>query len=1066
MAATYTSTLAGSGDSGHLDDTALVAEFYSPLAAAQDSSGNWFIADSENHTIRKITPDGIVSTFAGTAGSSGSTDGTGVVARFNYPSGIAIDSQDRIYVSDHFNHTIRLITAGGVVSTFAGSAGLDGSANGTGTVARFYGPEDIAVADDDSLYVADYGNKTVRKITPAALVSTISTVTNEVGGITVDADNNLFVSMKNAIYKVNSTGVVTLFAGMPDIAGHLDAVGTAARFDYPLGLDITDAGELYVADYNNHVVRLIDSAGVVSTFVGQTNHTGNINGQNDLAYFRNPRNVAIADDGNVIVVDESGNMIREASFPVIYDTESTDVPLSFVDGVTNKSTITVSGLDAPLVDIDLTLTITKGWVSEVSAYLRGPQGQQVELFSGLSNSGSNFVNTLLDSDAAKTVHFSGATAPFTGRYKPEGSFTNFNGVSPNGVWTLEIVDDAVFSDLGTLQSWSLSLATETESFESPIGGGADGMGGGIFTSTFAGSGSTGTVDGVGVTAEFNNPAGMAIDSQGNLFVADRVNNTIRKITAAGVVSTFAGIPGVAGFTNGPGVTAKFSYPSDIAIDSADNLYVADRFNNQIRKITPGAVVSTFAGNTTYGSSDGTGVVARFFGPVGIAIDADGILYVADSDNNIIRRISTSANVITLAGTAGVSGSDDGIGSAARFYGPHGITVNNVGNVFVCDFYNHTIRKIEPDGTTTTYAGSAGEWGSSDGAGSAARFREPAGIEVDNSGNLYVADSRNSCIRKISSAQEVTTLAGDSLLPGSTDGQNDAARFVFLDGIAAGSDGDLFVTAYHKVRHIEFSNILVVSNTVPLNLVAGATVCSTISVNSVTGPVIDLDVTLNINQEWVSDLDVYLQSPSGTTIELFTAVGDAGNNFTDTVLDDEAYYMIGEVGAGSTPFTGRYRPEGDLSNVEGADVNGNWLLKLTLDPSASAGSLDNWSLSAVLDSSSDSDGDGLSDAYEIGIGTDPENTDSDNDGAEDGDEIAAGTVPTDAADVFDISAVSNAVNGIVIAWQSRLGRVYTVKTGIEPDFITNNIHQVSGNGRIQSYTNTVEADIKFYRLGVE
>ncbi len=589
---------------------------------------------------------------------------------------------------------------------------------------------------------------------------------------------------------------------------------------------------------------------------------------------------------------------------------------------------------------------------------------------------------------------------------------------------------------------------------------------GMFTSTFAGSGSTGTVDGVGSAASFNNPAGMAVDSHGNLFVADSANNTIRKITPNAVVTTFAGIPGVSGFTNGPGSSAMFDNPSDIAIDANDNLYVADSFNNQIRKITPDAIVTTFAGNTTSGSSNGVGTAASFFGPQGITIDAAGVLYVTDSENNTIRKITTTTNVTTLAGTAGTLGSADGTGAAARFNGPRGITVDNLGNIFVSDFYNHTIRKITPEGITTTYAGSAGEHGSTDGIGNAARFYEPSGIEIDNSGNLYVADNRNYCIRKISPQQNVTTLVGDNTSAGEIDGQNDAARFIFLDSIASGANGDFFITSHYKVRQLQFVNIQTISNTVPLNLAAGSTVSSIISINSITGTIVDLDVKLNISQEWVSELNVYLQSPSGTTVELFTAVGSAGNNFTDTILDDEAAKIIGETGSGGTPFTGRFRPEGDLSAVEGSNIAGNWTLQLTLAPDATEGTLNNWSLSCVLDSSGDSDNDGLSDSYEIGIGTDPENPDSDNDGASDGNEITAGTSPTDPNDIFAISDINSTTGNIEIAWQTRLGKIYTVKSGNSPDLITNDIYQVNGTGQIQNYTNTPESGIKFFRLDVK
>jgi hypothetical protein len=245
-------------------------------------------------------------------------------------------------------------------------------------------------------------------------------------------------------------------------------------------------------------------------------------------------------------------------------------------------------------------------------------------------------------------------------------------------------------------------------------------------------------------------------------VADSYNETIRKITLAGVVTTLAGSAGVSGSADGTGSAARFSSPGGVATDSGGNIYVTDAAAT-IRKITPSGVVTTLAGSASgRGSEVGTGSAASFNRPAGVAADSGGNVYVADTDNSTIRKITPAGVVTTVAGSAGLRGSADGTGSAARFNSPWGVATDSSGNVYVADSRNDTIRKITPAGVVTTLAGSAGFFGSEDGTGSAARFNSPWGVATDSSGNVYVADSGNHTIRKMTPAGVVTTLAG---LPG-------------------------------------------------------------------------------------------------------------------------------------------------------------------------------------------------------------------------------------------------------------------------------------------------------------
>jgi sugar lactone lactonase YvrE len=269
-------------------------------------------------------------------------------------------------------------------------------------------------------------------------------------------------------------------------------------------------------------------------------------------------------------------------------------------------------------------------------------------------------------------------------------------------------------------------------------------------STFAGvAGSHGSADGAGSNAQFWAPFGIAVDAPGNVYVADTANNTIRKISPNGVVTTLAGSAGHPGKADGLGSQARFRNPWDVAVDSADNVIVADMSNNTIRKITPDGAVTTFAGQAEMaGSADGFATNARFNDPFAVAVDSAGNIYVSDSGNNIIRKITPQGVVTTLAGLAGHAGNLDGHVEVARFWNPQGLAVDATGNVYVADTGNNTVRKISPTGAVRTLPEIAGTDASPEKADTMVQLNSPGGIAVDDVGNVYVADTNNHCIRKI------------------------------------------------------------------------------------------------------------------------------------------------------------------------------------------------------------------------------------------------------------------------------------------------------------------------------
>lgn len=332
---------------------------------------------------------------------------------------------------------------------------------------------------------------------------------------------------------------------------------------------------------------------------------------------------------------------------------------------------------------------------------------------------------------------------------------------------------------------------------------------------------TGSTDGTGSAARFNSPHGIACDKLGNIYVADRFNHKIRKVTTAGVVTTLAG-SGTVGSFDGTGSAASFNEPWGVACDTSGNVYVADTKNYKIRKITSTGVVTTVAGAGVFGTTNGPANIARFGFSSGICVTPDGnTIYVADHNTHVIRMIN-GGNVSTLAGTIYIAGSDDGPGNLATFNHPYGIDLDNNGNIVVADEWNNTIRRVTPSGNVTTLAG-VGLNGSADGQTSAAMFNYPWDITVDNNGNIFIADGFNYNIRKITVATwMVSTYAGTAGVQGANDGTGAAASFDGATGIAYNSfDNSFYVADAYNYLIRKIAQV----SSVTINLTASSsTVC--------------------------------------------------------------------------------------------------------------------------------------------------------------------------------------------------------------------------------------------------
>ncbi|WP_299253351.1 T9SS type A sorting domain-containing protein [uncultured Cytophaga sp.] len=443
---------------------------------------------------------------------------------------------------------------------------------------------------------------------------------------------------------------------------------------------------------------------------------------------------------------------------------------------------------------------------------------------------------------------------------------------------------------------------------------------GIFT-TLAGSGQKGSSDGLGTIASFNNPTGVAVDVDGNIYVADRDNNKIRKITPAGMVSTYAGTGETYGnkYLDGVALSATFNGPSGIALDVSGKLYLADTYNNCIRIISITGMVSTLAGSATSGASDGTGLNAKFNSPTSLVLDAMGNIYVADSENNKIRKI-TSAGVVTSFAGSGVAGSLDATGTAATFFKPCGITIDAAGILYVADTGNSRIRQISTNGVVSAVAGPlqihSYSSGHLDGTGINAQFFSPNGLVSDPLGNLYVADTYNNMIRSISTGGVVITIGGNFDVAYIRDGIGAGASFSNqLSGITTDPSGNVYVIDIDKVRKITPSGIV--------STFAGSNTMKNSSGNFILGEfytpnALISDATGNIYLTDFYNSSIKKITPAGV-VTTIVAFGNNVRSMTGIVLKDGNFY----ISSSYTHSIMRYETStGAFTTLAGAGIAGD------------------------------------------------------------------------------------------------------------------------------------------------
>lgn len=681
----------------------------------------------------------IITTVAG-----GTGDGLAATSvALSGPRAVALDAAGNLYIADTYHNVIRKVHAG-ITTTVAGN-GRDGYSGdgGPATSATFFGPTGVTVDAGGNLYIADSNNDRIRRVDVSGIITTVagngtsgfagdggpatSARLNNPGAVAVDAAGNLYIadSYNNRIRKVDVNGTITTVAGngMTGFSGDGGAA-TSAEIRDPKAVAVDATGNLYIADYRNNRVRRISVGGIITTVAG--------NGGGDFPVDGGPATSTGLPDPIGVAVDAAGNLYISTKYHVIRK-----------------------------VDVAGTITTVAG-------------------FAYSANDGSCY--------ALSTVCFSGDGGLATGQ---NARLYGNTGVVVDAAGNLYIAD----SGNNRIRKVNTSGIITTA-----VGNG---------TQSNAGDG------GLATKAQFYTPAGIALDGAGNLYVADYDNKVIRKIDAVGKITTVAGIeprPSVTfsgGYSGdgGPATSAKLNQPSGVAADAAGNLYIADTKNQRIRKVSASGTITTVVGTGTGGylGDGGTATSAQLYYPTAVAVGAAGILYIADTSNNRIRKVNAAGTITTVAGTGmnGFSG-DGGAATSAQLSGPSSVIVDVAGNLYIAS--GSRIRKVDISGTITTVAGNGdtGYYGDGGPATSAALWA-PRGLAVDVAGNIYIALKESFVVRKVDVNGTITTVAGNGRTFGFSGdgGPATSAQMIQPWGVAVDAAGYLYIadTGNRRIRKV-------------------------------------------------------------------------------------------------------------------------------------------------------------------------------------------------------------------------------------------------------------------------